>query len=69
MKVTKTSPQPAFQPIELNITIESVDELKHVQALWERAGDVRETLLDYECLNYVQAEFLESLLDYIGECL
>lgn len=26
MKVTKTSPQPTFQPIELKLTIESVEE-------------------------------------------
>ena len=28
MKVTKTSPQPVFQPIELKITIESQEELQ-----------------------------------------
>ena len=31
MKVTKTSTQPAFQPIELKITIESQEELKAME--------------------------------------
>lgn len=33
MKVTKTSTQPIFQPIELKITIESVEEYNALVAL------------------------------------
>lgn len=33
MKVQKTSPQPAFQPIELKITIESAEEYRAIKEM------------------------------------
>lgn len=33
MKVTKTSPQPKFQPIELKITIESAEEYQAIKRM------------------------------------
>ena len=69
MKVTKTSTQPTFQPIEIKITIESEEELFHLKALKSCSADIRETLYDSECLEYYTGRFLESMLEDIGESL
>ena len=69
MKVTKTSTQPAFQPIEIKITIESQEELHDLLVLSSLSADIRAVLEDSGCVEYDAAATLEFLLDDIGECL
>ena len=51
MKVTKTSTQPAFQPIELKITIESQEELHDLLVFSSLSSKIREVLSNV-CLDY-----------------
>ncbi len=44
MKVQKTSTQPAFQPIELKITIESQEELHDLLVLSSLSSEIRGVL-------------------------
>ena len=69
MKVTKTSPQPNFQPIEIKITIESKEELYNLRVLGSVSSDIRAVLDDNGCVEYDVAATLEFLLDDIAECL
>ena len=68
MKVTKTSTQPAFKPIELKITIESQEELHDLLVCSSLSSDIR-AVISNVCLNYDSATTLKRLLDDIGECL
>ena len=69
MKVTKTSTQPTFQPIEIKITIESKEELHNLLMLGEASSDIRAVLHENGCVEYDVAAALEFLLDDIAECL
>ena len=70
MKVTKTPTQPAFQPIELKITIESQEELNHLDEICRSSVDVSNICDEYvDALSYESCVFLDALLDDIGECL
>ena len=69
MKVTKTSTQPAFQPIELKITIESQEELNHLDEICRNSVDVSNVCNEYDALSYDLCVFLDALLNDIGECL
>ena len=68
MKVTKTSPKPAFQPIELKITIESQEELHDLLVFSSLSSEIRGVLSNV-CLDYDSATTLKRLFDNIGECL
>ena len=68
MKVTKTSTQPAFQPIELKITIESQEELHDLLVFSSLSSEIR-VVLSSTCLDYDSAITLKRLLDSIGDCL
>ena len=68
MKVTKTSSQPAFQPIEIKITIESQEELHDLLVCSSLSSNIR-TVLSNVCLDYDSATTLKRLLDNIGDCL
>lgn len=68
MKVTKTSTQPAFQPIELKITIESQEELHDLLVFSSLSSNIR-VVLSNTCLDYDSATTLKRLLDNIGDCL
>ena len=68
MKVTKTSPKPAFQPIELKITIESQEELHDLLVFSSLSSEIRGVLSNV-CLDYDSATTLKRLLDNIGDCL
>ncbi len=68
MKVTKTSPRPAFQPIELKITIESQEELHDLLVFSSLSSEIRGVLSNV-CLDYDSATTLKRLLDNIGDCL
>ena len=68
MKVTKTSTQPAFQPIELKITIESQEELHDFLVFSSLSSNIR-VVLSNVCLDYDSATTLKRLLDNIGDCL
>ena len=69
MKVQKTSTPPAFQPIELKITIESKEELHNLLVLSSLSADIRAVLDDNGCVEYDVASTLEFLLVDIGEYL
>ena len=68
MKVTKTSTQPAFQPIEIKITIESQEELHDLLVFSSLSSKIRGVLSNV-CLDYDSATTLKRLLDNIGDCL
>ena len=68
MKVTKTSPKPVFQPIELKITIESQEELHDLLVFSSLSSKIRGVLSNV-CLDYDSATALKQLLDSIGDCL
>ena len=68
MKVTKTSTQPVFQPIELKITIESQEELHDLLVFSSLSSEIR-VVLSSTCLDHDSATTLKQLLDDIGECL
>ena len=68
MKVTKTSPKPVFQPIELKITIESQEELHDLLVFSSLSSEIRGVLSNVY-LNYDSATTLKRLLDNIGYCL
>ena len=70
MKVQKTSTQPTFQPIELKITIESQEELNHLDKICRNSVDVSNVCNEYvDDLSYDLCVFLDALLNDIGECL
>ena len=70
MKVQKTLAQPAFQPIELKITIESQEELNHLDEICRNGADVSNVCNEYvDALSYDLCVFLDVLLNDIGECL
>ena len=68
MKVTKTSTQPVFQPIELKITIENQEELHDLLVFSSLSSNIR-VVLSNTCLDYDSATTLKRLLDSIGDCL
>ena len=68
MKVTKTSTQPAFQPIELKITIENQEEFHDLLVLSSLSSNIR-VVLSGVGLVYDRATTLKRLLDNIGDCL
>ena len=68
MKVTKTSTQPVFQPIELKITIESQEEL-HDLLVFSSLSSKISRVLSNVYLDYDSATTLKQLLDNIGDCL
>ena len=68
MKVTKTSPKPAFQPIDIKITIESQEELHDLLVCSSLSSEIRGVLSNV-CLVYDSATTLKRLLDNIGDCL
>lgn len=70
MKVTKTSTQPVFQPIELKITIESQEELNHLKEICRNSVDVANVCNECaDTLNSDSCDFLDVLLNEIGEYL
>ena len=68
MKVTKTSPKPVFQPIELKITIESQEELHDLLVFSSLSSEIRGVLSNVY-LDYDSATTLKRLLDNIGDCI
>ena len=68
MKVTKTSTPPAFQPIELKITIESQEELHDLRVFSSLSSKIRGVLSNVY-LDDDSATTLKLLLDSIGDCL
>ena len=68
MKVTKTSTQPVFQPIELKITIENQEELHDLLVFSSLSSEIRGVLSNV-CLDYDSATTLKRLFDNIGDCL
>ena len=69
MKVTKTSTQPAFQPIEIKITIESAEELEYFKHLWQNSSSIYNACTDQLNIDSDAVFVLESMLDEIGEAL
>ena len=70
MKVTKTSTQPAFQPIEIKITIESQEELNHLDKICRNSVDVSNVCNEHaDMLSSDSCDFLDVLLNEIGDCL
>lgn len=69
MKVTKISPQPKFQPVELKITIESEEELALFIILCNNSSTVSKSISEVEEIFLDQRDLLEEMLSGIGETL
>ena len=70
MKVTKNSARPAFRPIEIKITIESQEELNHLDEICRNSVDVSNVCNEHvDALSYDSCVFLDALLNDIGDCL
>ena len=70
MKVQKASTNSDFQPIELKITIESQEELNHLDNICRNSVDVSNVCHYYvDDLSSDSCVFLDALLNDIGECL
>ena len=69
MKIQKTTQPATFQPVVLEITIEDADELGYLHELRVQSTRVRVSTTKTETLSHDSAEFLEVLLDKIGEAL
>lgn len=69
MKVQKTSTQPSFQPIELNITIESEEEFDLFIMLCRNSYTVIKSVSDVEGLSLDQKDLLEEILSGIYKTL
>lgn len=69
MKVQKTSTQPSFQPIELNITIESEEEFVLFIMLCRNSYTVIKSVSDVEGLSLDQKDLLEEMLSGIYKTL
>ena len=70
MKVTKTSTQPVFQPIEIKITIESQEDYDSMKYLYMNSSNIYNAAGD--AIRGVDSDalfVLETLLDNIGGCL
>ena len=69
MKVTKTSTQPTFQPIELKITIESQEEYVALKEMvWFYTGRPR-AMVEGSHLYADYQNKVESFFSLIKECL
>ena len=68
MKVTKTPTRPAFQPIEIKITIENQEELHDLLVCSSLSSEICGVLSNV-CLVCDSATTLKRLLDNIGDCL
>lgn len=69
MKVTKTQIQPAFQPIELKITIESADELRVLKDITGAGCDTVHLLLNGGIIDSKRVALADRMLDSIYEAL
>ena len=70
MKIQKTSTKPTFQPIELKITIESQEELNHLDKICRNSVDVSNVCNEHaDMLSSDSCDFLDVLLNEIGDCL
>ena len=69
MKVTKTSTQPVFQPIELKITIESQEEFCAILNLSSEYYSVPNTLVNEAEIFEEQREAVEEFLKQISSAL
>jgi len=62
MKVTKTQGQPAFQPIELKITIESAEEHHVLQRVFWHEITVSRVLIDVGVITKDEGMILRKML-------
>ena len=69
MKVTKTSTQPAFQPIELKITIESKEEYVAIKEMVSYYTGCPSARVEGSQLDAYYQEKVESLFYQMKECL
>lgn len=69
MKVTKTSTQPAFQPIELKITIESKEEYAAIKGMVSCYIGCPQAMVEGEQLDEEHQDPIESLFYQLNECL
>ena len=69
MKVQKTSTQPAFQPIEIKITIESEEEFDLFIMLCNNSYNVSNSISSVEDISSDQKGLLEEMLSGIYKTL
>ncbi len=69
MKVTKTSTQPAFQPIELKITIERQEEYDLFFMLCSNSHTVGKAIAGVEDISSDEQDLLEEMLAGIYKSL
>ena len=69
MKVTKTQLQPAFQPIELKITIESAEEYYVLRRIISYEKTVPKLLCDGSVITKEQVLLLRSIMLELSHCI
>lgn len=69
MKVTKTSTQPAFQPIELKITIESKEEYVAIKEMASCYTGCPRAMVEGGQLDADYQDKVESFFYQLNECL
>lgn len=69
MKVTKTQSQPAFQPIELKITIENAEELRVLKDITCADAELLFLLLNSGIIDSKRAQITEDIIGKIHKAL
>ena len=69
MKVTKTSPQPTFQPIELKITIESAEEYQAIKEMASCYNGCPQAMVDGGQLDPYHQDTVETFFFGLNEAL
>lgn len=69
MKVTKTSPQPTFQPIEIKITIESAEEYQAIKEMASCYSGCPQAMVDGEQLDPIHQDRVEEFFFALNEAL
>ena len=69
MKVTKTSPKPAFQSIELKITIESAEEYQAIKEMASCYSGCPQAMVDGEQLDPEHQDKVETFFFVLNKAL
>jgi hypothetical protein len=68
MKIEKTTPRPFFQPITIQITIESEEELIALQTISRLNVSIPELVSDDTIQQEIIYEFLNEIHSELGKC-
>ena len=69
MKIQKTTQPATFQPVVLEITIETQEEMEQLKMLFENSSGIYNVCVDQLDINADAVFLLENMLGTIGEAL